>query len=126
MTATKHAFSISLSLFSSSRFNAERIHIPISPSPSAIEEIGFVGCMISCACNYDASSNIADDAQCVFDGCDGCTYADASNYDESAVADNGSCVFDIANACPADLNGDGSITTGDLLIFLGAFGTICE
>ena len=43
----------------------------------------------------------------------------------AALSDDGSCTFDIANPCPADLNGDGSITTGDLLIFLGAFGTIC-
>ena len=85
-----------------------------------------VGCDISCACNYDPAANISDVDQCVFEGCDGCTYPDASNYDESAVADNGTCEFDIANPCPADLNGDGSITTGDLLIFLGAFGTICE
>ena len=85
-----------------------------------------VGCDISCACNYDPAANISDVAQCVFEGCDGCTYPDASNYDETAIADNGTCEFDIANPCPADLNGDGSITTGDLLIFLGAFGTICE
>ncbi|MBM71446.1 MAG: hypothetical protein CL847_01505, partial [Crocinitomicaceae bacterium] len=85
-----------------------------------------VGCDISCACNYDPAANISDVAQCVFEGCDGCTYPDASNYDEAAVSDNGTCEFDIANPCPADLNGDGSITTGDLLIFLGAFGTICE
>jgi len=85
-----------------------------------------VGCDISCACNYDPAANISDVDQCVFEGCDGCTYPDAANYDESAVADNGTCEFDIANPCPADLNGDGSITTGDLLIFLGAFGTICE
>jgi hypothetical protein len=50
---------------------------------------------------------------------------DAANYDAAAISDDGSCTFDIANPCPADLNGDGSITTGDLLIFLGAFGTIC-
>ena len=85
-----------------------------------------VGCDISCACNYDPAANISDVEQCVFEGCDGCTYPDASNYDETAVSDNGTCEFDIANPCPADLNGDGSITTGDLLIFLGAFGTICE
>ncbi|MBQ81215.1 MAG: hypothetical protein CL825_01410, partial [Crocinitomicaceae bacterium] len=85
-----------------------------------------VGCDISCACNYDPAANISDVDQCVFEGCDGCTYPDASNYDETAVSDNGTCEFDIANPCPADLNGDGSITTGDLLIFLGAFGTICE
>ena len=85
-----------------------------------------VGCTISCACNYDANANITDNDLCVFEGCDGCTYPDASNYDETAIADNGTCEFEIANPCPADLNGDGSITTGDLLIFLGAFGTICE
>ena len=84
-----------------------------------------VGCDISCACNYDAAVNMQDLDQCVFSGCEGCTYPDASNYDGASISDDGSCVFDIANPCPADLNGDGSITTGDLLIFLGAFGTIC-
>jgi len=84
-----------------------------------------VGCDISCACNYDAAANISDLDQCVFSGCEGCTYPDASNYNGDSSSDDGTCVFDIANPCPADLNGDGSITTGDLLIFLGAFGTIC-
>ena len=84
-----------------------------------------VGCDISCACNYNQAVNIQDLDQCVFSGCEGCTYSDASNYDAASIADDGSCIFDIANPCPADLNGDGSITTGDLLIFLGAFGTIC-
>jgi hypothetical protein len=83
------------------------------------------GCDISCACNYDAAVNMQDLDQCVFSGCEGCTYPDASNYNGDSSSDDGSCVFDIANPCPADLNGDGSITTGDLLIFLGAFGTIC-
>jgi len=84
-----------------------------------------VGCDISCACNYDAAVNISDVEQCLFSGCEGCTYPDASNYDATSISDDGSCTFDIANPCPADLNNDGSITTGDLLIFLGAFGTIC-
>jgi hypothetical protein len=84
-----------------------------------------VGCDISCACNYNAATNIQDLDMCVFSGCEGCTYPDATNYDATAVTDDGSCTFEIANPCPADLNGDGSITTGDLLIFLGAFGTIC-
>ena len=84
-----------------------------------------VGCDISCACNYNAAVNISDVATCVFTGCEGCTYPDAVNFDALALTDDGTCTFDIANPCPADLNGDGSITTGDLLIFLGAFGTIC-
>ena len=66
-----------------------------------------VGCDVSCACNYDPAANISDVAQCVFEGCEGCTYPDATNYDDTAASDNGTCEFDIANPCPADLNGDG-------------------
>ena len=84
------------------------------------------GCSILCACNYDSAVNIPADDQCLFDGCGGCTYEDASNYDAAALSDDGSCVFEIANPCPADLNQDGSVSTADLLQFLGAFGTICE
>ena len=84
------------------------------------------GCDISCACNYDETANITVVEDCVFDDCAGCTYADASNYDSAAGNDDGSCEFDLSNPCPADLNEDGSVTTADLLQFLGAFGTICE
>lgn len=84
-----------------------------------------VGCDIACACNYNPATNISDVATCVFDGCAGCTYPSAENYDETAVTDDGSCSFDIANPCPADLNGDGSVSTADLLEFLTAFGQIC-
>ena len=57
----------------------------------------------------------------------GCTYADASNYNQVANVDDGSCDFDGTgtNDCPADLDGDGSITTTDLLSFLASFGANC-
>ena len=84
-----------------------------------------VDCDIACACNYNPATNISDVSLCVFDGCAGCTYPDAANFDETAVSDDGSCSFDIANPCPADLNGDGSVSTADLLEFLTAFGQIC-
>jgi hypothetical protein len=84
------------------------------------------GCDISCACNYDETANITVLEECIFDECSGCTYADANNYDATAGNDDGSCVFDLSNPCPADINQDGSVTTADLLEFLGAFGTICE
>ena len=83
-----------------------------------------VECDISCACNYNPSTNISDLSLCVFDGCSGCTYPDAENYDETAVSDDGSCSFDIANPCRADLYGDVSVSTADLLEFLTAFGQI--
>lgn len=84
-----------------------------------------VGCTVGCACNYDPAANIEDFDSCIFEGCSGCTYEDASNYDENAISDDGSCSFEIANPCPADLNQDGSVTTTDLLQFLGAFGSVC-
>jgi len=87
------------------------------------------GCMAECACNFNTDANIEDNTLCVFEGCDpvvGCTYESASNYDSTSGLDDGTCVFELVNPCPADLNGDGSITTGDLLIFLGAFGSICD
>lgn len=84
------------------------------------------GCSILCACNYDAAVNIPTDDICEFYGCGGCTYPGAVNYDETAASDDGSCEFDFANPCPADLNEDGSVSTADLLQFLGAFGTVCE
>ena len=84
-----------------------------------------VGCDISCACNYNAGVNIQDLDQCVFSGCEGCTYPDATNYAGGALTDDGSCTFDIVNPCPADLTGDGAVTTADLIEFLGAFGTVC-
>ena len=75
------------------------------------------GCDIACACNYnpDINTNVA---LCEFDGCSGCTYEGAPQYDETATTDDGSCTFEFANPCPADLNGDGSVSTADLLEFL--------
>ena len=85
-----------------------------------------VGCDIACACNYNENTNISDVTLCVFDGCSGCTYEGSDLYDPTAIVDDGSCTFDFANPCPADLNGDGSVSTADLLEFLTAFGQICE
>ena len=44
-----------------------------------------------------------------------------------ATFDDGTCTFSIAeDTCPEDLNGDGTVSTGDLLQFLSAFGEICD
>ena len=85
-----------------------------------------VGCDVACACNYNQATNISDLSLCVFDGCSGCTYEGSPQYNETATVDDGSCTFEFANPCPADLNGDGSVSTADLLEFLTAFGQICE
>ena len=97
------------------------------------------GCDIACACNYDPAANILAIEECNFDDCSGCTYTNASNYyplddDGNPITegfvppsvDDGTCEFDLSNPCPADINEDGSVTTADLLVFLGAFGSVCE
>jgi hypothetical protein len=55
----------------------------------------------------------------------GCTYAAASNYNAAANDDDGSCAGFGAD-CEGDLNNDGTIGVGDLLSFLGIFGTDCD
>ncbi len=84
------------------------------------------GCMDSCACNYSQYATVDDlscDYSCVILGC---KYLDADNYDVLATEDDGSCTFPInTSTCDGDLDGDGSVSTADLLLFLGAFGTAC-
>lgn len=60
----------------------------------------------------------------------GCTDSTACNYNDKTTEDDGSCFYAEegfrCNGNPfEDMNNDGYVTTGDLLIFLGAFNTEC-
>lgn len=59
-------------------------------------------------------------------GIPGCTYPDATNYDPVAELDDGTCTFELASTCPADINGDLIVGTGDLLELLASFGEACN
>ena len=68
------------------------------------------------------NNNICDDQELY-----GCTYIDATNYDPTATVDDGTCVYEGAfNDCPSDLNGNGSVGSEDLLLFLADYDTLCE
>ena len=58
----------------------------------------------------------------------GCMYENAINYNPLANDDDNSCEFEEGgnNDCPADLDGDGAVTTSDLLSFLAEFGASCS
>jgi hypothetical protein len=98
----------------------------------------------------DCDGNVLDDCgNC--GGLNGCTYEGSSNYNLEATCDDGSCDFDECditidnqdvydagydagaasvecpgdNSCPGDLDGDGFVSTTDLLMFLSAFGSPC-
>jgi hypothetical protein len=81
---------------------------------------GVPGCTDDTACNYDATATI-DNSSCEYLTCAGCTDDTACNYDATATADDGSCNY-TSCLCPNDLNGNGIIEVGDILILLGDFG----
>ncbi|MFN0030646.1 MAG: hypothetical protein ACKVOR_00655 [Flavobacteriales bacterium] len=84
-----------------------------------------VGCTEPMACNYDPEAGFSDCTICEYTSCQGCTYPAASNYDMDALIDDGSCIIDAVSTCPADLDGDGVIGVSDLVIFIGAYGSVC-
>ena len=93
-------------------------------TPGAANSSAF-GCNDATACNYNPTAYLADNDDCAYD-CYGCTYTTADNYNSGATYDDGTCTFSIAeNTCPEDLNGDGTVSTVDLLQFLSAFGETC-
>jgi len=82
------------------------------------------GCTFVLACNYDPEAT-QDDGSCTYEECSGCTFPDASNFDPAALIDDGSCELELVEPCTGDLNGDGVVSTLDLLDFLSAYGSTC-
>ena len=82
------------------------------------------GCTYAFACNYNAEAT-EDDGSCEVESCAGCTYTLAPNYDASAFFDDGSCTFEFPSDCAGDLNGDGVVSSLDLLEFLSVYGEGC-
>ena len=74
---------------------------------------------------FDSEAQV-DDGGCEIQSCAGCTVSTANNYDPEALIDDGSCELTVnENSCNVDLDGDGTVATGDLLMFLTAFGEVC-
>jgi hypothetical protein len=55
---------------------------------------------------------------------EGCTYPQSLNYNPEATHDDGSCEFSIS--CVGDLDADGVVGASDLILFIAAYGNICE
>ena len=93
--------------------------VQVLPNPNPIE-----GCTYPSAVNYLAYATM-DNGTCLYAGC---TDPEALNYYGIFVLDDGSCVYGEVqdNTCPTDLDGDGVVSTADLLDLLGSFGALCE
>ena len=96
-------------------------------SCSACEAVEGDGCTNPSYLEFDPYATV-DDGSCVTLVVYGCPYEAATNYNPLANVDNLTCEFDGTgnNTCASDLNGDGSVTTADLLVFLVSFGDLCE
>ncbi len=74
----------------------------------------------------------ADDVVITIDNglCDieGCLDSTAYNYNPDATVDNQFCLYTTGGngTCATDVNGDGEVNTGDLLMILGSFGSQCN
>ena len=77
--------------------------------------------IVPLARNYNPATNISDVSLCVFtDAAAVRTKVLLSTIQPRPLTTV--LAFEFANPCPADLNGDGSVSTADLLEFLTAFG----
>ena len=84
-----------------------------------------LGCTVIYAPNYNPEATV-NDGSCTYEECSGCTFEGSPNYDPTALIDDGSCTFEgVGNVCQGDLNGDGVISTLDLLDFLSVYGEVC-
>jgi hypothetical protein len=81
------------------------------------------GCTEPFACNYDPAATALDNS-CDFTTCAGCTDPNAENYDPGAIIDDGTCVGN--TSCVGDFNEDGTVGTADLLVFVAAYGSVCN
>lgn len=89
------------------------------------EDSAGTGCTDPAYVEFDPYAT-TDDGSCGTLAVYGCPYEAATNYNPLANVDDLSCEFELVdNSCPADLDGDGSVTTGDLLTFLASFGLSC-
>jgi hypothetical protein len=75
----------------------------------------YPGCMDDTACNYNSDAG-CDDGTCTYPGC---TDPIATNYNALAGCDDGSCQY---TTCTGDLNNDGAVNVGDILLFGAQFG----
>jgi hypothetical protein len=119
-------------------------------SDGVCDALEVAGCTTPSACNYDAAAT-EDDGNCTYadagydcagnclfdsDGDDICDWIELEALTEALTAGiycgDGTLWVEAAQAClpmemcVGDLDGDGIRGTGDLLIFLGFFGTDCE
>lgn len=115
-------------LVSTYDFNAETgVAVPLQYE-LIVAEPGYCsteGCMDPSFIEFDPFA-VADNGACQTPVVLGCTYSESANFEPMANVDDGSCMTVLNEDCPEDLDGDGAISTSDLLILLSTFSVICQ
>lgn len=100
-------------LFGASHFDCQGLCLNDSDGDGVCDEDEVFGCLVSFACNYNASATESD--VCDFSSCAGCWYPFACNYDPTATIYDGSCVFGTCEGCthPLACNFNPTVTGDD-------------
>ena len=97
-----------------------------SDGDGVCDALEVAGCTDDAAVNFNAFAT-DDDGSCAFGLTAGCTYPDALNFNADADYEDGSCEFaNEGDACPTDLDNDGTVAVSDLLVLLSAYGEECS
>ena len=81
------------------------------------------GCTYEGAQNYNAVASV-DDGSCLYVGC---TDPEALNFNPLFAIEDGSCLYgDLGPECVGDIDLNGSVGTGDLLLLLTKFSSPCD
>ena len=83
------------------------------------------GCTSGSACNYTPDANL-NDGSCLFEG-DPCDDGDPFTFNDfytDCTAPDFGCQGEMEDVCPEDLDGDGIVAVGDVLLLLGQFGCL--
>ena len=96
-------------------------------NPSALNEDG--SCTFPATgldCNGDCLIDTDDDGTCDADEVPGCTDPEAVNHHPAATEEDGSCVYGTVVDCVGDLDDNGVLGVGDVLILLANYSLVCD
>ncbi|MDA9864436.1 hypothetical protein N9C70_05155 [Flavobacteriales bacterium] len=67
-----------------------------------------------------------EDGICDGDEIPGCTDDTAVNFHPAATENDGTCVYGFVSSCLGDIDNNGVVGVGDVLLLLNFYSSVCE